>query len=131
MFLAGVHSSACRLDQKVEVVKPYQQYMCAILSNPAWMKAVLSSHGRRCGEEHHITGFQLASAVKDLDHFMAKHFDVDEDAPEFDVESFTKDTVPPPNKIDVPPVHGCMGTTQECPAGTSSRICPYAIKQER
>lgn len=81
-------------------MKPYQQYMCALLQNPEWMKSTIARYGRHDS----VGAVELATAVSNLEDALRDRFDVDEcadsgEAPlsnEFEVEGFLKDSDPPP-----------------------------------
>ena len=69
-------------------MKKYEQYMCAILSNPEWMKSVVDRYGSRGS----VGMPELATAVSNLEAALATKFP----EKEFDVESFVRDSEPPP-----------------------------------
>ncbi len=69
-------------------MKKHEQYMCALLSNPEWMRSTIERFGRNGS----IGMPELASAISILDKALSEKF-ADK---EFDVESFCKDSNPPP-----------------------------------
>jgi hypothetical protein len=52
-----------------------ENYMCAILSNPEWMKQV----AQRYGQHESVGAPEIATAVRNLENSLREKLDVDED----------------------------------------------------